>query len=399
MSFYVVNRRFPRPTHERPAGSNLGRALSRSIAGYDENHVNYAIMAKNPAFDANESTAHHSRATVASGFVMGMLSGLSAKGMDIAPLLAAVGLDLDIQHSTARVPLTSYAALYNQVVDRLGDEGFALFSLKLRRGMFEFLCRGMIGSRNLEEALARASSFLRMILPDLQFHVTRHENVASLEIMDALPIGQGTDDPRRVFAFEWLLRLIHGLACWLVNRILPLDTVQFPYTKPAHAADYALIYTEHPHFGGDRLIARLQPHLLALPVRRDPDAVSEFLQGAPGKIAMLYRRDHDVVRQIRDTLVAALPDSLSLDEVADRLHLSLRTIQRRLKEQSSSFRAVKAGLRRNMALSMIQDARQPISEIALELGYAETSAFFRAFVHWTGEAPTTYRKKLRSLTS
>ncbi|MHB1207424.1 MAG: AraC family transcriptional regulator, partial [Rhodospirillaceae bacterium] len=302
----------------------------------------------------------------------------------------------------ARVSLTSYAALYNHVVRLLDDEGFGLFSVTLKTGMLEFLCRGLIGSRDLGEALTRAARFLHLVLPDFELKLVQDDISARIEIAESLPIGgriwAAVNDPRRVFAFEWCLRLLHGLCCWLVGRSLALDSVQFPYAKPPQAADYPLIYTEHPRFGGDVLVARLNANLLALPIRRDQESVAAFLEGGPGKIAMLYRRDHELVRQIRDILATSLGEALSLQDVADRLHLSLRTVQRRLKQEGASYRGIKAALRRNRALSIMENTGHSISKVALELGYTETSAFFRAFVNWTGEAPTTYRKRLRSLT-
>jgi len=334
---------------------------------------------------------------VAGGFVVGMLSGLQAKGLDARPLLTAAGLPATLlTDGRARMPLADYAALYNRVVATLDDEGFGLFSVPLRRGVFEFLCRSMVGGRTLGEALARAADFLRLVLPDFALNAGTEGPAAKIEITATLAMNR--DDPRRVFAFEWLLRLVHGLSCWLVGRSLPLESVQFPYGRPAHADDYALIYTEHAQFGGEHLVARFQSALLALPVVRDQESVTRFLEGAPGKIAMLYRRDHEMSRQIRDILAASLTEGLSLEDVADRLHLSLRTVQRRLKQEGASFRAVKAALRRDIALARIGHSARPIADIAVELGYAESSAFFRAFVDWTGEAPTSYRKKARSLT-
>jgi AraC-like DNA-binding protein len=338
------------------------------------------------------------RATVAAGFVTGMLSGKHA--LNASAVLAASGVSLDVlRDAHARVPLAQYAALYNRLVHMLDDEGFGLFSVPLRRGVFEFLCRSLIGAHDLDEALRRAAAFLRTVLPDLALKIGRHGAWATFEIAEVIPIGNGAADPRRVFAFEWLLRLIHGLACWLAGRSLPLDAVQFPYARPGHGADYALIYTEHPSFGGDRLIARLHSELLALPIHRDQDALARFLEDAPGKIAVLYRRDHDMAHQIRDVLATGMLDASSLDDVARHLHLSLRTVQRRLKEEGSSFRAVKESLRRKMALSLVENSNQPIALIARSLGYAESSAFFRAFVDWTGEAPSRYRKRHRALAS
>jgi len=81
-----------------------------------------------------------------------------------------------------------------------------------------------------------------------------------------------------------------------------------------------------------------------------------------------------------------------LEDIGDRLHLSPRTIHRRLDEEGSSFRAIKDALRRDMALARLTKTRDAVSQIAADLGYADTSAFYRAFVAWTGMAPVHYRR-------
>jgi AraC-like DNA-binding protein len=335
------------------------------------------------------------RASVAIGFVTGLLAGLVARGFDTRPLLASAGIAADdLSDPGARVPLASYAALYNIVVHALDDEGFCLFAGPLRLGTFEFLCRSVLASHTLEEALYRATRFLRLVLPELRVTVSRTRSAAQIEIAETTPLSAQREDPRRVFAFEWLLRLLHSLACWLVGRGLALNSVAFPYEKPAHAADYGLIYTEHSHFGSTTLIATLNPNLLDLPIRRDEMALAAFLEGAPGKITMLYRRDRETVRRVRDLVAAALPHSLALEDIARELLLSPRTLHRRLHEEGSSFRAVKDAVRRDFALARLEKTEQSIAQIAADLGYAEPSAFFRAFQNWTGVAPTQYRKRL-----
>jgi AraC-like DNA-binding protein len=197
-----------------------------------------------------------------------------------------------------------------------------------------------------------------------------------------------------VFAFEWLLRLLHGLACWLAGRGVALDSVCFPYPRPAHADDYALVYTERSEFGGAELVAHLRANLLDLPVRRDEAALARFLDGAPGKITMLYRRDRNMVFRVRDLLRDALPASLSLEDVARQLHHSPRTLARRLDEEGAGFRTIKDAIRRDIALSRLTKTTHSIATIAAELGYADTSAFYRAVVAWTGVSPERFRKQL-----
>lgn len=334
------------------------------------------------------------RATVAMGFVSGMLSGLQRKGRDAAPFLTAAGLDA--ADPATRIPIDRYAKLYNDVTQALDDEAFALFAQPMRAGSFEFLCRGMISAATLGEALERAARFLRIVLPDIAVSVRRAEGAgdetAELRISETRRLADYRGDPARVFAFEWLLRLLHAVSCWLVGRGIALDSVHFPYPRPPHADDYALVYTEHSYFDAGTLVARLRDNLLDLPLRRDEAALAAFLDGAPGKISMLYRRDRDMVLRVRDLLRDALPASLTLDDVAARMHLSPRTLHRRLEDEGSGFRTIKDALRRDIALSRLTKSAQPIAGIAAELGYADTSAFYRACVAWTGMSPERVRR-------
>jgi AraC-like DNA-binding protein len=346
---------------------------------------------------ASTSQPQRTQATVAMGFVTGMLAGLARHGIDPRPLLAEAGVD--IADTASRIPVERYAALYNRINRRLDDEGFGLFAQALRGGSFEFLCRSCISAPTLAEALQRASRFLRIVLPDLAVSIRRQHGRAELLISESRRLADHPDDAGRVFAFEWLLRLLHGLACWLAGRGLALDSVIFPYRRPPHATDYPLIFTEDSRFaptvpgGVGTLVASFNANLLDLPIRRDEAALAAFLDGAPGKITMLYRRDREMVIRVRDLLRAALPATMSLEEIADRLHLSPRTIHRRLEAEGSSFRNIKEALRRDMALARLAKTRDSVAQVAADLGYADTSAFYRAFVGWTGMAPVNYRRQ------
>lgn len=326
-----------------------------------------------------------------------MLAGLARRGRNPEPLLAAT--DIDLADTASRIPIDQYAALYNRINRELDDEGFGLFAQPMRIGSFEFLCRGCLSAPTLAEALQRASRFLHIVLPDLSVSIRRSQGRAELVISESRRLADNPDDPGRIFAFEWLLRLLHGLACWLAGRGLALDSVIFPYRRPAHAADYPLIFTEDSRFaptvpgGVGTLVASFNANLLELPIRRDEAALIAFLEGAPGKLTTLYRRDREMVIRVRDLLRTALPTTLSLDDIADRLHLSPRTIHRRLEEEGSSYRGIKDALRRDMALSRLTKTKDSIAQVATDLGYADTSAFYRAFVEWTGMAPVHYRRQ------
>ena len=331
------------------------------------------------------------RATVAMAFVEGMLAGFCHAGRDPAHFLERAHIAPQVLGDpAARIPVDRYAELYNLINRELDDEGFGLFSAPLRVGTFEFLCRSIITAPTLAEAIERSIRFLRLLLPDLAVGLESKQDKACLSISENRRLQIG-----RVFAFEWLLRLLHGVFSWLVGRSIVLDSVAFPYPRPLHAEDYALIYTAHSTFDAEILSAAFAANLLDLPVRRDEATLLVFLDGAPGKLTTLYRRDREMVLRVRNALRDTLPASTSLAAVASTLHLSPRTLHRRLEEEGSNFQAIKDALRRDMAIKRLAQTRQPLAQIAAELGFADSAAFYRAFVRWTSMAPAHYRRRLQ----
>ena len=333
-----------------------------------------------------------SPSTVAIGFVSGILSGVARAGLAPESLLEHAEIATHLLHDrSARVPVARYATLYRLINEGLDDEGFALFSRPLHRGSFEFLCRAALSATTLEESLGRIARFLHVVLDDLAVEVEKSGRAAVIVISEeqALPVGPAG----RVFAFEWLLRMLHGLAAWLVAHPLPLDEVSFPYPPPLHAADYELVFAPRYTFDAPRLEARFPAEWLALPVRRDEAALRNFLIDAPASITTLYRRDRALSLRVREHLRAALPEHLALPALARRLFLSPRTLHRRLEDEGTSFRAIKDSLRRELATDWLTKTARPLGRIGADLGFADAAAFSRAFTAWTGSGPREYRQR------
>ena len=79
--------------------------------------------------------------------------------------------------------------------------------------------------------------------------------------------------------------------------------------------------------------------------------------------------------------------------------MSGRTLQRRLKEEGTSFGELLDWLRRGMAQAYLADDQISISEVSYLLGFSEQSAFQRAFKRWTGSTPVQFRKTTARFTS
>jgi AraC-like DNA-binding protein len=81
----------------------------------------------------------------------------------------------------------------------------------------------------------------------------------------------------------------------------------------------------------------------------------------------------------------------SEEDIARDLHMSRRSLQRRLAEADASYQSLVDDTRRDMALRYIQDSAKSATDITFLLGYSQQSVFTRAFRRWTGMSPSEYR--------
>jgi AraC-like DNA-binding protein len=82
-----------------------------------------------------------------------------------------------------------------------------------------------------------------------------------------------------------------------------------------------------------------------------------------------------------------------IDAVAKKLAMTPRTLQRRLRDEGTTFKAVLEGLRADLAERYLRDKRVGITEVAFLLGYADASAFARAHKRWRGSSPAATRRQ------
>ncbi|WP_418648019.1 helix-turn-helix transcriptional regulator [Thauera butanivorans] len=100
--------------------------------------------------------------------------------------------------------------------------------------------------------------------------------------------------------------------------------------------------------------------------------------------------------KVRELLYAEL--GRTREDVPGKLHMSSRTVIRRLQDEGLSFQGIKDELRRDLAILNLTHQDVSLAEISYSLGFSSPAVFHRAFRHWTGMTPRGYRavqQKLR----
>lgn len=108
--------------------------------------------------------------------------------------------------------------------------------------------------------------------------------------------------------------------------------------------------------------------------------------------------DSDLVMRVKARMIEQMPSgAVRVGKVASDLHMSQRTLQRRLMDLDTSFREVLEATRRDLAEQYLRDRRLSITEIAFRTGFSDTSTFSAAVRNWTGRAPSQYREQVLGL--
>jgi AraC-like DNA-binding protein len=100
----------------------------------------------------------------------------------------------------------------------------------------------------------------------------------------------------------------------------------------------------------------------------------------------------DLIARIRRLLTA---NTYSFGQAADALHISRRTLKRKLTEQGILFSSLVEQGRRDKALLLLRSSELSVQQIADRIGYSTPGNFVRAFQRWTGGSPGAYRRAIR----
>jgi AraC-like DNA-binding protein len=99
-----------------------------------------------------------------------------------------------------------------------------------------------------------------------------------------------------------------------------------------------------------------------------------------------------VANAVRQILAAGAVPPRS--DVARRLHVSERTLQRQLEREATTFKDVRDGVRTEVSRALLSDGSMKVEAVARSVGYAEVASFSKAFARWSGGSPTTYRSSV-----
>lgn len=325
--------------------------------------------------------------TISIHLVREALSQSCAPGAATVEALSKVGIDPALlQEPAARVPATAYARLWRLLARRCDDEFFGMDPRRLKSGSLAFLCRAAIAQPTLAAGLETGLGFLSLMLERLPAQLVRQQSLAEIVLLEP------DAEPNRAFTYFTYWMIVHGVACWLAGRRIPILAIELRCPPPDYCDDYRVMFFDNLRFNRPRTRMIVSADCLDLPIKRSPQELQRFLAHAPANILVKYRDPDSLATRIKHDLRQMPPDTWPETDGLAAVHcISASTLRRRLAEEGQTYQGLKDSVRKELAIVWLAEPQISFAEIAERLGFADTSSFYKAFRKWSGSNPGHYR--------
>mgnify|MGYP005749305267 FL=1 len=317
-----------------------------------------------------------------------LVAMLERYGVSKEQLLAGAAEPPNLRDPGARLPLQDFVDIVRRAMKLSGAPWLGWeFGATLTLSSHGFLGYAAMSSETLRDAVELAVKFFRTrtTVVDLQLKVEGDTAILQLDELVALHDIQP-------FVVESLFSSFHFMGLKLLGEV-PMDgELRFAFPEP----DY---------------YERMKP-LIPVPVLFDcaynqmrfpASRLDQRLRFADPRLAKMAEAQCEqemaniksppkLLNQVRRIILAQSGRFPSVDEAASDLHMSSRTLKRKLQQLGTSYQTILDDLRKGLAVEYLTQTEITVDDIAVQLGYSDASNFARAFRRWTGRSPSDYRR-------
>jgi len=285
-----------------------------------------------------------------------------------------------------RFPVEKMQHIWKYISQESNDEniGYQVFRF-LNPSSFFHLSFALYASQSIRELLHKLVRYKKYLSEQVNFTLEETEDTISFIIHDQRVIQSNLCAD---VVFCYITQAIRDLS---FENISPQQL--FLKTKPERTPQQYIDFLNCPVFFGakDDRICYGRPQADQLFNTADPifsqhhnQAVEEYLQ----KLDLNEKVRHRVELMI---LASLSEGDISINAVADKLNMSVRSLQRHLSNEGNSYQTILEDTRKTLASTYAQDTSLSVTQIAYLLGFAETGNFSKAFKRWNGISFSEYR--------
>jgi AraC-like DNA-binding protein len=329
-------------------------------------------------------------------FILAILGYAAERGLGSQRLCDLSGIDFKSlsRKTTSRVDADQLNCLWKNAAHLTAD---SLFGLHFGESM-QLAAIGIVGqivqtSSTVGEALSNACALTGLITDMFQMRI--HHGKGTFRVMitpDKTKAEKYPSTYRHMSDFLMVFTL-HELNGLVLERLQP-NQARFPYTV-TETFEYNRVLRCNVNRKADETWLEFPNRVLNIQVI---SASYELQNHLLNKVSILMKAGEpggSFHKKVYNYLLSnSFLYSLTLEAVAANFNMSVRSLQRKLKEEGITFLEIVDAVRMALAITYLRSGNYPVKDIAFALGYNEQTAFVRAFKRWTGKTPVAYKTTL-----
>lgn len=314
--------------------------------------------------------------------------------LNLEALFGEAGIDADIVgRPDALIGIEQIDRLFTIAFARADDPWFGLHAgLGNQYSSLDLLGRLMATSATLGDAVRELLRFKDLLAPYLQFTLEVQGDTA---VLACVPDGSVRFAESRHHD-DLLVATIVSIGRSLAGGDLEVRALAFRHAEPDDTAEYRRAFGNAAlRFGS----ARNEVHFAAAALERRlstayPQYHQRVEQQAEQQLSRIAR-GHGFSAQVVAHIEARLgKEPVGIDDLAPLFNMTARTLQRRLRDEDTTFGDLRDQVRHQAACRLLACPEIAMDALAQQLGFSDTANFYHAFRRWEGRTPGAYRRGL-----
>ncbi len=312
-------------------------------------------------------------------------------GVTAEELLEGSGLvEAELDLPQVRLSTQTLTSLSERARRLTGEPGIGFYlGLQKRLTMYGFVGFAAMSASTLREAIALFVRFSPAVSTALTLDLLVNGDTATLSMEEHVDLGSAHD-----IALFSLLVGMRTLTSAMTGRESGAGSTDIPLARPDYFERFAHLLP-NARFDMPRAAFHFSASDLDLPLVAPDRAALRLARDECERQLSALGFDRTLAARVRKLAVTA-EGFRRIDDVARELHISTRTLKRRLTEEGVSYTEVIDRERHARAQELLRDADLTLEDIAHRLDYSTLANFVRAFRRWTSETPAQYRKRIRA---
>lgn len=333
---------------------------------------------------------HQGRTLTASSMVAQMLLGfLRGHGCTVEDLPAAAGVSAsEVADVDARIPLAALLLLWEAAAQRIGSDTIGLTMAQAPpTGVVSIINQAVLCSANLGECWRHVIRFQHLASDGAGLRLEEEGESVFLRFR---PPEVVRAFPRYVPEFALASCLVGGRRA-TGSALLP-RAARFQHGKARSLSAHEELFGTQVFFDQPRCELEFDRDILRLPVKCADQAMAILMERYAEEWLARLHIPSSLLDQVRRHVYAELQSGVpSVAAIAKRLHMSERSLSRRLQQEGLSYPKLVDTVRKELAAVYLNKRNIKLTEVAFLLGFSEISAFYRAYRRWTGKTPREAR--------